>query len=174
MKKYNISYFFTSTDLISKYGAISFLASGSGENYQILSADRSQVVQTKDGSVIVPYQMNIQTQSGDLKTAIALSLKNNFTDASANWIIGNQPPQPVARIVFFDQNGKAYFNNVTSNSSVDIMLYVYPGYGNAMFLPPHLEQNTLTKLHLFNGGGSSHFQLIQNFGDEIKVFKVIY
>src|SRR3989344_657236 len=175
MEKYDIAYFYTSSDLISKYGAISFLASGNGENYQMLTADRSQVTQTESGGLVIPYPLTLQTDRGDLPTTIVLALKDNFTDSSASWVIGNNPPRKIARVLFFDQNGNAYLKNDTTNETIDMLLYVYPGYGNAFFLPPHIEENTLTRLHLFNGDPvKGNFELVKNFGDEIKVFRVKY
>ncbi len=175
MKKYDISYFYTSTDLISKYGAISFLASGTGENYQLLTVDTSQVVESGN-SVTVPYPFTIQTPQGDVPTSVVLTLKgSNYSEGSASWVIGNNPPRKIARVFYYNPQGLGYYREETSNDTIDMLLYVNPGYGNAFLLPPHIERNTLTKLHLFNGEtAKENFELVNDFNGEIKVFRVKY
>ncbi len=175
MKKYNIAYFYTSTDLISKYGAISFLASGNGEGYQILTVDTSQVVES-GSSVTVPYPFTIQTPQGDVPTSVVLTLKgNNYSEGSASWVIGNNQPKKIARIFYYDPQGNSHFREEASNDTIDMLLYVNPGYGNAFLLPPHIERNTLTRLHLLNGENvQENFEFVKSFNGEIKVFRVKY
>ncbi|HIJ99137.1 TPA: glycosyltransferase family 39 protein, partial [archaeon] len=89
MEKYNISYFYTSSDLIGKYGAISFLGTGKAENYEMLAVDKTQVAQSGGGDLLIPYPFDIQTESGKVPTVIILNLKNNGTDADVVWRIAD-------------------------------------------------------------------------------------
>ncbi|MFO7872842.1 MAG: STT3 domain-containing protein [Candidatus Undinarchaeales archaeon] len=165
LKSYNVTYFFTSSDLINKYGAISFLASsgpnGQGENYPTLSVMQNEVQQTEEG-VLLPYYIG-QNQK------ILVNLKNNG-EVSATYKQGYQS-QEIAR-VFYVHNDSAYIKHNEGNDTIDALFYIYPGYGSALFLPPRLENNMLTQLHLFEGTNLEHFKLVKNFDDQIKVFKV--
>ncbi len=165
LKSYNVTYFFTSSDLINKYGAISFLAAtgpnGRGENYPALSVVQGEVQETEDG-ILLPYYIG-QNQR------ILVNLKNNG-EVSATYKQGYQA-QEIAR-VFYVHNGSAYIKHNEGNNTIDALFYIYPGYNQALFLPPRLEDNMLTQLHLFEGTNQEHFELVKNFNDQIKVFKL--
>ncbi len=176
MKKYNITYFYTSTDLISKYGAISFLGTGRAENYNTLAVDRNQIAQAQSGDLLIPYPFDVQTERGTVPTVIILNLKNNGTDAEAVWRIADSPARRIAQLYFFTPNGKLEFRESNNtNESINMTLYVMPGYGNAFFLEPHIANNLLTRLHLLNGVGlENYFEKVKDFNSEIKVFRVKY
>ncbi len=160
LKKYNVSYFFTSSDLIGKYGAISFLASGYGENY--LTIPLSDVKQTGEGMLLI-YSLG-KGQS------IIIDLKSN--NISASFRQGYQS-RPISKIYYF-VNNTGYQVTEPGNNTINAMLYVLPDYKTVIFLPPKLENNMLTRLQLFDGAGLSHFKLVKNFGGQIKVYKVNY
>ena len=175
MKKYDISYFYATGDLIGKYGAISFLGTGKGESYDTLTVDRSQVTQQKDGSVLIPYPFDIQSSQGRVPTVIVFNLKNNGTDASVSWNIGNNPSQKFARLYFYTPDGRLQYRESSGADAVNLSFYVFKNYGNAMLLPPHIENNLLTRLYLFDGEGlEDYFQKVNDFSGEIKVYKVKY
>jgi hypothetical protein len=75
------------------------------------------------------------------------------------------------------------FSDSTENNTLDALVYVYPEANpytgeltNSIvyFLPPQLENNLLTRLQLLDGYGLEHFELVKNFGNQIKVYKVVY
>ncbi|MDP7282469.1 MAG: STT3 domain-containing protein [Candidatus Undinarchaeales archaeon] len=160
LKKYEVSYFYTSTDLISKYGAISFLASGQGQGYSFLSLSEAKNIAS--GQVLI-YPLQGDTQ-------ILLTLSENSISAS---IRQGYQSQTIKRI-YYSQEGNNYLVDSPDENAYDAMLYLDPTFRNAIFFPEHLENNMLTQLHFFNGENLDHFELVQDFGGEIKVFKVNY
>jgi hypothetical protein len=52
------------------------------------------------------------------------------------------------------------------------MIYVLPDYQSVFLLPPRLENNLLTRLHLFAGADVDGLEFVKDFGGTIKVFKV--
>ncbi|MDP7282559.1 MAG: STT3 domain-containing protein [Candidatus Undinarchaeales archaeon] len=158
--KYNVSYFYTSSDLLNKYGAISFLANGQGENYLFLSM--SEAKNTASGTVLV-YPL-------DSETSILLNLKEDGISGTLNQGYTSQPLQRI----FYINEGNAYISENPDEGAIPGLLYVDSSFRSAIFLPEHLENNMLTQLHLFNGQNLDHFEFVQTYGDEIKVFKVNY
>ncbi|MFH1424492.1 MAG: STT3 domain-containing protein [archaeon] len=161
LDKYNVSYFFTSSDLIAKYGPISFLGRGKGEYYPILSL--SDYKQTSNGTLLI-YNLG----SG---SSIIVNLQEQEVTATLRQ--GYQSQQ-IQRVFLFNQNGLGMVSQTDGENTLDAMLYLQPGFQQAIYLPKNLEENMLTRLHFFEGAGLEHFELITKFGEEIKVFKVIY
>ncbi|MFH1450568.1 MAG: STT3 domain-containing protein, partial [archaeon] len=161
LKKYNVSYFYTSNDLISKYGAISFLASGSAEGYPFIY--RSEMKETASGMVLIyPVSEGVQ---------VLLNLKPSG-ELAATLRQGYQ--SQTIRKIFYYINGTGYVSEINDPDAVDAMLYLDPSFTQAIFLPPRLEGNMLTQLHFFNGQNLEHFEFVKQFGNEVKVFRVIY
>jgi len=160
LKKYNVTYFYTSSDLINKYGAISFLASGRGENYPMLRL--SEVKNTASGDVLI-YPFSQQS-------SILVNL--NDEGIRATFRQGYQS-QAIDRVFYFT-NGTGYVSDTMNEEALDAMLYLDGSYQQAFFLPVHLEKNILTQLHFFYGQNLNQFELVKNFGNEIRVFKVKY
>ncbi len=176
MEKYNISYFYTSGDLLGKYGAISFLATGQGENYQTITLDKTQVAQSESGDLLLPYQFDVQTERGSIPTTILINLKNNGTDADALWKISDSSPRKISHTYYYTPSGKLQYKEIkNTNETVDATLIVLPGYTTALFLPNHIAENLLTKLHILDGAGvEKYFEKVKDFGGEIKVYRVKY
>ena len=176
MKKYNITYFYTTTDLISKYGAISFLGTGNADGYQTLTADKSQVAQSSTGDLLIPYPFDLQTERGKVPTVILFNLKNNGTDADAAWKIADSGSRRIAHIYYFTPDNRLKIKESDpSNETIDISLIVLPGYGNAFFLQTPIAKNLLTRLHILEGQGlENYFEKVKDFNGEIKVFRVKY
>jgi len=159
LKKNEVSYFFTSTDLISKYGAISYLASGQGENYPMLR--RSETKNTASGTVLIYPFGDMQVLVNLKEEGISATLRQGYNS------------QQIDRIFYYNQD-QGYISDSNNENTIDAMLFLDPSFASAFFLPPQLENNMLTQLHLFNGQNLPHFEFVKNFGNEIKVFKVNY
>jgi|TARA_Y100000034_G_scaffold128501_1_gene183179 asparagine N-glycosylation enzyme membrane subunit Stt3 len=160
LKKYDVSYFYTSSDLINKYGAISFLSNGQGENYPFLNLAESKEVAS--GNVLI-YPVASQTD-------IILELREDGMSA----VISQRFQKQTIKRIFYTQNDQSYVSESDDPDAFEAMLYLQPNFQQAIFLPIHLENNMLTQLHFFNGQNLEHFEYVGNYGDEIKVFKVIY
>jgi len=160
LKKYNVAYFYTSSDLINKYGAISFLASGSGENYPMLRL--SDVKNTASGTVLIyPFGQGASVLVNINDAGIRATLRQGYQS------------QAIDR-VFYYTNSTGFLSDTNDDNAIDALLYLDPSYQQAFFLPVHLEKNILTQLHFFYGQNLEHFELVKNFGNEIRVFKVRY
>ncbi|HIK01928.1 TPA: glycosyltransferase family 39 protein [archaeon] len=157
MKEYNISYFFTSSDLLPKYSAISFLA---GEPDYYPQVPLSQTSQQGD-TVVLEYKLS-QTE------AVYVSLTGPFASATLQ---SGYNTVPIQRIIVFSSGQPVKFETEAENA-VDYMIYVLPDYQSVFLLPPRLENNLLTRLHLFSGADVDGLEFVKDFGGTIKVFKV--
>ncbi|MDP7282470.1 MAG: STT3 domain-containing protein [Candidatus Undinarchaeales archaeon] len=159
LKKYNTSYFYTSSDLLLKYEAISFLVTGQKVSYPI--AALSEIKETASGSLFIyylsPSSKIILNIDGDHVSAILKEAGRNYE---------------LNKILYYidDQQYLLESSNINSTSN---LLYVTPEFDSVLFFPEHLENNMLTQLHFFNGQNLDHFQLVGNFNEEIKVFKFL-
>lgn len=163
LKKYNVTYFFTSSDLIYKYGAISFLGTGKGENYPMIPLSEAKQLQN---STILIYNL-------DQNTGIYVEISNTGEEITATLRQGYQA-QKIARVFYFPNN-TGRMKTEPENNTIDAMLFLQPDFRYATYLPPHLEKNMLTRLYFFNGIGlEKNFQMVKDFNSEIKVYKMIY
>ncbi len=175
MKKYEITYFFTSSDLIGKYGPISFLGTGNGENYQTLSLDKNQISQASNGDYLLSYPFEIYTERGPIPTIILFNLRNNGTDADAALKVADNAPRKLSRVYFTNKDSRLMLKENSGNDTIDLSLFVLPGLEGAFLMQPHIEKNLLTRLHIFDGNGlEDKFEKVKDFGGEIKVYKVKY
>jgi asparagine N-glycosylation enzyme membrane subunit Stt3 len=160
LKKYDVTYFYTSADLINKYGAISFLSTGQGENYPFLNLAEAKEVAS--GNVLI-YPI-------DSQTTVLLELKEEGISA----VISQGFQKKAIKRIFYTQDGESYISESNDPDALEAMLYLQPNFQQAIFLSINLENNMLTQLQFFNGQNLEHFEYVANYGDEIKVFKVIY
>lgn len=162
LDEYNVSYFFTSSDLIGKYGAISFLSGRweGGDSYPVMRL--SETRQLQDGTLLI-YNLG----GGN-----SIMVNVEYEGVTATLRQGYQS-QKIRRVFFYKDN-TGMISTIGDNNTLDAMLYISPDYTQAFYMPPRLENNMLTRLHLFNGAGLEHFELVKNFGDQIKVYKIKY
>jgi len=161
LDEYNVSYFFTSSDLISKYGAISFLA-GSSDGYPI-AAISGEPLQTSDGTLLT-YAFNEYSK---------VFVKITDAGVTATFRQGYQSYR-IREVIIPTNNGSSATFTSTDNSTTDMSVFIVSGLSNAILLPPNLRDNMLTQLHLFDGKNLEQFEQVNNFGGEIKVYKVKY
>ena len=152
--------FFTSSDLISKYGAISFLA-GSSDGYPLVGIS-GDPLQTPDGTLLI-YEFNEYTK---------IFVKITDTNITATFRQGYQS-QKLREVILPTMNGSKIYR-AEGNDTVDVSFLILPGISQAVLLSEHLRNNMLTQLQFFNGEGLEHFELVKDFGGEIKVYKIKY
>jgi len=161
LKKYNVSYFFTSSDLITKFGAISFLASGQADGYPVIGlSDYKQL----DTGLVLIYDLgnNMKIIINDQDNTLTATLKQGYQTSRI-------------RRIFYYVNGTGMIAEYTGNETEVLNATIYmPDPKQIIYMAPHIEGNMLTQLHFFNGDNLEHFELVKNFGDQIKVYKVKY
>jgi hypothetical protein len=49
---------------------------------------------------------------------------------------------------------------------------VQPDKRVAIFMPPEIQNSMFTRMFLFDGAGLEHFELVNQWGGEVKLYKV--
>ncbi len=172
-------YYIASSDLIGKSTAWSYLATWDPE--------------TKNGKPSSYAHAKIEDPQENPPRAIqgqnAITYKYPIGGGNAFVLIENQS----ALRPFLLQNGNYYeiqnlaifYNNTpyeTTNPKAPIegTLWVSPPasfgqgriYPEVIYMPPELDHSMFTEMYFYNGIALEHFDLVKNFGNEIKVFSV--
>jgi hypothetical protein len=58
------------------------------------------------------------------------------------------------------------------DAEVKGLLWVTPDMQILVYIPPELETSMFTQLYFFNGQGLENFEFINNWGGEVKLFRV--
>ena len=160
----NTMYYIASADLIGKSQWWTYFATWSKEThsgtkyfYYPLSLSRSQLLQegiayiyplSRDASFIV-YERNntldIYYQAGTKLTKV-----EHF-------------------FYFFNNSG---YEKTYSDAELKGMAWLSPDKTWLVYMPRELERALFTRMFLFNGMGLKHFELVGNFGGEVKLYKV--
>ncbi|MFH1420613.1 MAG: hypothetical protein ABIG30_01465, partial [Candidatus Aenigmatarchaeota archaeon] len=78
----------------------------------------------------------------------------------------------VEKVFAVDSKGQPYLLQ-TPDAEVKGTLWVSSDKRTVIFIPPELENSMFTRMFLYDGYGLEHFQLVNVFGGEVKLFKVI-
>ena len=154
-------YIIASSDLIGKYYWLSFFGSydaktktGQGKNFATLPLTGQEA----DGSLI--YGNGVVT----------LNVKSGKMVPLANV----QGTYAVIKNVLIFQNGQPQLLDFSGNNTqqiVDGLLWVDPGFKNAIFMEASIRDSIFTKMFFFNGVGLTKFKIVYQ-NPEIKIFKV--
>ncbi len=77
----------------------------------------------------------------------------------------------IEKIFSFTKEGYGYALT-EPNADVKGTLWLTPDRQVMVYMPPELENSMFTKLFFFDGQGLEHFQFINNWGGEVKLFKI--
>jgi hypothetical protein len=157
LSKYNVSYFYTSVDLLSKYTSISFLNTGQSISYPY--ARLSEIQQSPSGGVYTYPLDSIST------------LLLNFNGESWTALIKQGPTTTEIKRLYYFVDESPYLSEKADAEPSDPLLIVSKSYGEMFILSGNLEKNLLTQLQFFNGQNLEHFEFVKDFGGEIKLFK---
>ncbi len=86
---------------------------------------------------------------------------------------GTAQPLKLRNFVYFDSNGAGRLYT-QDDAIIDGTLWVEPGNSNVLFIPPQLENSMFTRMFLYNGAGLQHFEFVNNWGGEVKLYKVTF
>ena len=159
-------YFIASADLIGKSQWWSYFSTWSPE--------------THSGTKYIYYPLSLsQTKPIISENAIAyiypMSRDRAFViyDKNDTLILYFQQGNNLGKVskFFYFKNHTGYLET-TPDAELDGMVWLDPGKQWLIFVPKELENSLFTRMFLFNGQGLEHFELVKNFGGEVKLFKV--
>lgn len=74
--------------------------------------------------------------------------------------------------IFYFQGNTGLLQTAQNESLFRGMLWVSPDMQFVIFVPEEIIDSMFTKMYLLNGEGLEKFKIVQNFGGEVKLFKV--
>lgn len=165
----NEMYYIASQDLLSKSVWWSYFATwdparvgAKGDQYSYAIAQRSQSRPILDQNAIAHvYPLNQQT-------AFVVYESNNTYQA---FLQQGSSLATIGNLFYFDKNGNGIMK-AKPDADMDGLLWLTPDKGVVIFAPPQLENSMFTQMYLFNGFGLKNFELVGNYGGEVKLFKV--
>lgn len=160
----NSMYYLASADLLGKSQWWTYFStwrreSKSGTKYFYMPVGLTNSKQLTDGVVYI-YAISV-------KEALLIYEKNE------TFTLYLQQGNQVAEIKKF-----FYFINTTGylkekpDAEIDGMVWLSPDKQWLVYMPKELENALFTRMFLFNGEDLKHFELVRNFGGEVKLFKV--
>ncbi len=84
---------------------------------------------------------------------------------------GTAEPLKIKNFVYFDPNGNGRLYT-QDDAVIDGTLWIEPSGGVVLFIPPQLENALFTRMFLYNGVGLQSFEFVNNWGGEVKLYKV--
>lgn len=78
----------------------------------------------------------------------------------------------VSNLMFFTQSQGLI--TTEEGAEVNGLLVQSPDKGSIIFMPPELQNSMFTRLMFFDGTGLQNFQLVNNWGGEVKLYKVTF
>lgn len=84
---------------------------------------------------------------------------------------GQPQPLKVEKYVYFTSDGIGRIFT-QSDAAIEGLVWIEPGNRAILFIPPQLEDAMFTRMFLFNGQGLEHFEFVNNWGGEVKLYKV--
>lgn len=77
----------------------------------------------------------------------------------------------VEKMFYFKKDGTGQFV-INEDAEIKGLLWLDPSRQVVIFIPPELESSMFTRMYFFNGQGLEHFEFINSWGGEVKLFKV--
>ena len=74
--------------------------------------------------------------------------------------------------LMFATPGGALAQKVVENAPVKGTIYLEPSRQTVIYMPSELENSLFTRMYFFHGAGMQHFEFVNNWGGEVKLFKV--
>jgi hypothetical protein len=150
-------YLIASSDLIGKYYWMSYFGTGTGQNFIQLPFTGGDVQGrlTYGGGVIT-----LTLRDGRLVPRINLPQQG-----IVNRVIGE--------IVYWDQGVERHLEIANVTDVIDGLVWVDPGFGAVIFMPPQIRDSLFTRLFFFNGRGLEHFEL-KFTNPEVRIYKVLF
>lgn len=84
---------------------------------------------------------------------------------------GVAEPLKVEKFLYFDQSGQGRLYT-QSDARIPGLVWIEPGNRAILYIPKELEGAMFTRMFLFNGQGLEHFEFVNSWGGEVKLYKV--
>ncbi|RLF28877.1 MAG: hypothetical protein DRN05_02980 [Thermoplasmata archaeon] len=162
-------YVLASWDLIGKSQWWSYFATwepnkATGKKYYYIPLRLSMKKEGENGSVNYVFSLG-QNQ------AIVINEKNLSGQVILTPILKQGPTfAKISKLLYFE-NGKAVLQKY-KNAEVEGMVWLDPSKQSLFFIPKELENSMFTRLFFFHGQGLEHFKFVDNWGGEVKLFRV--
>ncbi len=162
----NDVYFIASSDLIGKSVWWSYFATWkpgiSGKQYSYAIVNLAQQKNLPDQNTKL-YIYPISAQQSFIIVETNQSLKGLIQQ-------GDKVVE-VEYLAYFNENGQGKLVK-SLDSSFKGLLWLDPSRNVLVFTPPEIQNSMFTRMFLFDGGGLQKFELVKNWGGEVKLFKV--
>lgn len=174
----NETYFLASSDLIGKSVWWTYFATWSPEKKGTCTA--AGVTEPKgDCYQYSMLQLSGATPNGNsILYSYAVGANQAFivnydteADGMQAFFSENNNLHPVKSVFYFDRGGSGLMANA-NNAEIDGMLWVEPDKQAVIYMPAQLSDSMFTRLFFFNGAGLQHFELVNQWGGEVKLFKI--
>lgn len=158
-------YFIASQDLIGKSTWWSYFSTwdpvnkGRSINMQIIEGQAPRPLPSQNAiAYTYPAGQNAFFVLYDINNTMSAFLQQN-----------NQAFR-VEKVFYFTQEGGVL--KIENDAVVKGMIWVHPTREVIIYIPPEIENSMFTRMFLFNGQGLTRFEPVQNFGGEVKLFRV--
>jgi dolichyl-diphosphooligosaccharide--protein glycosyltransferase len=161
-------YYIASADLIGKSQWWSYFATwnpvdkGRGINYIDAQLVNARPI-LQQNAIAYTYQIR-----GSSSQSFVVYEQN---DTLTPFLQQNNQFARIARVVYYTRDGRAVFGSAP-NYDIDGLLWIDPSKSIVIFMPPELERTMFTRLFFFNGAGLQNFEMVGNWGGEVKLFMV--
>ncbi len=170
LKKYrkycNEMYFIASNDLIGKSVWWSYFSTwdpvnkGRQSSYAFINLAQARPVVGQPNVVAYIYTFGNQQ----------LVIKDDNGVLSAYLQAGTQLAE-IEKLIFATPEG-TLAQKIVENAPVKGTIYLEPSRQTVIYMPPELENSLFTRMYFFHGAGLQNFEFVNNWGGEVKLFKV--
>ena len=77
----------------------------------------------------------------------------------------------VSELIYYDKNGTLK-RNINEDAQMEGAIWLDPSKRVLIYIPKQLKESIFTKLYFFNGENLENFEMVKNWGGEVKLFKV--
>jgi len=162
-------YYLASWDLIGKSQWWSYFSTwepnkATGNKYFYIPLQLSMKKEGEDGSTNYVFSLG-QNQ------AIVINEKTAGGQTIMTPVLKQGPSFTKISKLFYFENGKAFMQQY-QGAEVEGMVWLDPSKQSLFFIPKELENSMFTRLFFFQGQGLKHFEFVNNWDGEVKLFKV--
>jgi len=160
-------YYIASSDLIGKSVWWSYFATwdpinkGKMYSYAFLQSPQARPIPSQN---VITYTYSVAPQQAFVLYESDGNIIKAFLQQGSQFLT-------IEKIFFFTKEGMGIIKT-EPNAEVKGTIWVTPDKSVSIYMPPELENSMFTKLFFFHGQGLQHYQFINSWGGEIKLFKI--
>lgn len=123
---------------------------------------------SRDGSLTFVYQGGLPSGCNQQVGGQVIVVQQNTTINA--FVLDNNQLLPVEEFMYFTDSGAVL--KTQENAPKKGLVILDPGRGAVIFVPPEIKDSMFTKMFFFNGQGLQHFELVNNWGGEVKLYRI--